>query len=256
MNSNFDEYANYYELLYEDKNYLEESVFIRNLLLQNGVNLKGSILELGCGTGKHAEILADFGYTVHGIDLSPNMINIAKEKCAEKLGKELKFDIGDVRSVRIDGKFEGVISLFHVASYQTETKSLLKMFETAAFHLKPNGIFLFDCWYGPAVLTNPPEVRVKNIENESVQLLRLSEPIVDFNDSIVNVNFTLYVTDKNKNLRKKVMEQHKMRYLFSQEVDYLLGEAKLEMVGRVEWLSGKESSRDTWQVVFIARKTA
>lgn len=254
MNINFDDYANYYELLYKDKNYQDESVFIRSLLFKNGVNTNSSILELGCGTGKHAGILVDYGYMVHGIDLSSNMIRIAKERSSKKLGKELKFEVGDVRNVRIDEKFDGVISLFHVASYQTETKSLLNMFETAAFHLKAEGIFVFDCWYGPAVLTNLPEVRIKKIEDHSYELMRVSEPVVDFNASTVDVNFTLYVTEKNKNSTKKILEKHRMRYLFPQEVIYLLEQSNFEMIEKVEWLSGKEAGRDTWQVVFIAKK--
>ena len=74
--NNFYEYAKYYDLLYREKDYLKETSYVENLLKKFRNNI-GSILELGCGTGKHAMILAKSGYTVNGIDLSNNMIDEA-----------------------------------------------------------------------------------------------------------------------------------------------------------------------------------
>ena len=49
---------------------------------------------------------------------------------------------------------------------------------TAAKHLKPNGVFIFDFWYGPGVLTDPPVVRLKRLENEEIEVLRIAEPVM------------------------------------------------------------------------------
>jgi 2-polyprenyl-3-methyl-5-hydroxy-6-metoxy-1,4-benzoquinol methylase len=62
------------------------------------------------------------GYQVRGIDLSEQMIRIAREK----EGKNLLFEQADVRTFRCSGKFDAVISLFHVASYQTSTLVLAR----------------------------------------------------------------------------------------------------------------------------------
>ena len=65
----FEKYAEYYDLLYEDKDYPAESNFIHTLI-QEHFSTAESILDLGCGTGNHALALLNFGYRITGIDKS------------------------------------------------------------------------------------------------------------------------------------------------------------------------------------------
>jgi len=84
-----------------------------------------------------------------------------------------------------------VIALFHVMSYQPRNADLRDAFATASAHLKRGGIFIFDYWYGPAVLTNLPTVRVKRVENGDIGVLRLSEPSIKVNENIVDINYLI-----------------------------------------------------------------
>ena len=74
-----DLYSKYYDLLYEDKNYSGEVEYIDFLIKKNCQNAK-TLLDMGCGTGKHAELLCEKGYKVHGIDLSQDMLKIANKR--------------------------------------------------------------------------------------------------------------------------------------------------------------------------------
>ena len=96
MNKVFDAYAAYYDLLYQDKNYHKEAKYILRLLEDNGIS-SGKILELGSGTGKHAEEFAKMGFFVHGIDLSPEMVQEANHRNNNNLEGQLLFEVGDVR---------------------------------------------------------------------------------------------------------------------------------------------------------------
>ena len=69
----FDEYARYYDLLYQDKDYQAEADYVAALIRRFHPDAQ-SILEMGSGTGKHARLLADRGYKVHGIERSPEML--------------------------------------------------------------------------------------------------------------------------------------------------------------------------------------
>jgi len=75
----FDAYASYYDLLYRDKDYAGESRYVLDLLAQQGIP-GGQLLELGCGTGRHAEHFGSAGFRVHGIDLSEKMVARAEER--------------------------------------------------------------------------------------------------------------------------------------------------------------------------------
>ena len=166
----FNHYARYYDLLYKNKNYAAEADYIHQLI-QTYKPSSQSILELGCGTGLHAALLAEKKYLVHGIDQSADMIE--KALIRKATSSKLSFAQADVRDYRSDEKYDVVISIFHVMSYQTTNKDLLAAFKTAQAHLKPEGIFIFDCWYGPAVLTEPPVVRVKRMEDDMISVVSL-----------------------------------------------------------------------------------
>ena len=217
MNKVFDAYAAYYDLLYQDKNYHKEAKYILRLLEDNGIS-NGNILELGSGTGKHAEEFAKMGFCVHGIDLSPEMVQEANNRNNNNLEGQLYFEVGDVRNFEAGKKFDAVISLFHVISYQIKNEDILEMFKTAAKHLKTNGIFIFDFWYGPGVLTDPPEVRQKRLENKDIEVLRIAEPTMYPNENVVDVNYCVQIKQKGSGKVSELNETHKMRYLFIPEI--------------------------------------
>jgi SAM-dependent methyltransferase len=251
----FGNYSHYYDLLYRDKDYVGESKFIHQLI-QSHAPASQNILELGCGTGHHATILAEQGYNLHGVDISQEMLDLANQrklKLTAEIASNLQFTHGDIRQIRLDQKFDVVISLFHVISYQTTNADLQSAFVTAKHHLKPNGIFIFDVWYGPAVLTNPPSVRVKRLEDETIQVTRIAEPVMYPNENCVDVNYEIFVKSKKDNTIKQLQEIHKMRYLFKPEITFLLNKLYLQIIEYKEWLTKKNAGNDTWGVCFIAR---
>lgn len=246
-------YAAYYDLLYKDKDYSGEAQFVRDLLSKHGIGA-GKILELGCGTGKHAECLVRVGYDVHGVDLSPAMIESANARKPVEFLDRLKFEVGDVRTAKVDGEFDAVISLFHVASYQIHNEDIAAMFRTAATHLKAGGLFIFDCWYGPAVLTDRPTVRVKRMQGDTFDVLRIAEPAMHPNENVVDVNYTVQVTNKSDGRVTQFQETHRMRYLFAPEVRLFLELAGMRQVLMAEWLTGEVIGFDTWAATFVAVK--
>lgn len=251
MKQVFDSYSRYYDLLYSDKDYASEAKFVADLLGRHGVKT-GRILELGCGTGKHAEQLARMGFTVSGIDLSPSMIATANSSKPPEYPDRLTFAQGDVRTARVVGDFKAVLSLFHVASYQTTNQDLVDMFSTAATHLKPGGIFLFDCWFGPAVLTDRPSVRVKRLQDEQVDVLRVAEPVMYPNGNVVEVTYTLHITNRTNRQVEQICETHRMRYFFAPELEHFLAASGFGRVMMVEWLTGRDTGFDTWSATIVA----
>lgn len=252
MTKVFNAYAAYYDLLYQDKDYAKEADYIRSLLEQQGV-ATGAILELGSGTGKHAEQLALKGFDVFGVDISSAMVKDAHKRIPPNLKARLVFEIGDVRTVRFDKKFDAVISLFHVASYQTRNEDILSMFATAYHHLKSGGIFIFDFWYGPGVLRDPPAVRIKRLKDDDAEIMRIAEPVLHSNSNVVDVNYTVLVTERKTNIFSSICEQHSMRYFFLPELNHFLQSTQFDIVYQAEWMAG-EMTENTWLGIVVAKK--
>ena len=251
----FGNYARYYDLLYRDKNYALEAQFVHQLL-QSYVPQSKSILDLGCGTGTHAVLLAQFGYQVHGVDLSADMLRQASDRLGHlppDLAGLLKFTQGDIRNVRLNQTFDVVLSLFHVISYQTTNEDLRAAFATVKEHLKPGSLFIFDCWYGPTVLSDRPVVRVKRLSDEAIEVTRIAEPLMYPNENLVDVNYQVFIKDKSSSAVVELRETHRMRYLFKPEITLFLAESGLKILDCAEWMSGHPPGFNTWGVYFVAK---
>lgn len=251
----FGAYSHYYDLLYRDKNYSAEATYVHELIREHMPKAK-TLLDLGCGTGAHAVEMVTHGYIVTGVDQSAEMLKRAELKLSETPGAKdaMRFFEGDIRTVRLGEKFDAVTCLFHVMSYQTSNEDLEAALRTAAEHLEDGGVFIFDCWYGPAVLTDPPSVRVKVLEDEATLITRIATPTMLPNDNRVDVNYNIIIQEKNTDTCTTLCERHPMRYLFAPELHLLARGAGLEIVFAHEWMSRDEPGFGSWGACFGAKK--
>ena len=113
----FRAYAQFYDRIYADKDYAAECSFVQRILTANGVPAGARILDLGCGTGGHVIPLMKAGCDVTGVDVSGEMIAIAKAKAAEE-GLDPELIVGDARTLDMGRRFDAVISMFAVVGYQ------------------------------------------------------------------------------------------------------------------------------------------
>jgi SAM-dependent methyltransferase len=255
MNQVFDTYARYYDLLYRDKDYAGESEYVAAHIRKQVPKAK-RILELGCGTGAHAEHLARMGYTVHGVDMSKSMLARAEARKASlppDVAARLSFGHGDVRTVRTGESYDAVISLFHVMSYQTSNADLSSAFETASVHLQPGGVFLFDFWYGPAVLAQRPDVRIKRLEDDEIKVTRIAEPEMHVNENVVDVNYQVWIEVNQSGKVEQVRETHKMRYLFLPEIEQI-NHSRFKMKCHFAWMKSEQPGLEDWSGISILEK--
>ena len=123
MNVIFSKYADYYDALYKDKNYSEESKYIEKVI-NKFAGKKLNILELGCGSGNHAFYLKRKGHKIVGVDRSKKMICLAKKK---DKNKKIHFKTEDLRKFVSKKKFDVIILLFHVINFIEKNKDLKKL---------------------------------------------------------------------------------------------------------------------------------
>ena len=241
--------------MYKDKEYAAEAKHVAEVL-QRYLPSAQSVLELGCGTAAHAVHLIKKGYDIHGVDVSEVMLaraEINQKKLNSSLSRHLSFSVGDIRDVRLERTYDAVIALFHVISYLPKNEDIQAVLSTVRSHLKKGGIFFFDCWYGPAVLTGRPEVRVKRFEDNEFRLTRIAEPTMKANDNVVDVKYLLIIENKaNKNI-DIINETHRMRYLFKPEIEMFFASAGIQLIGIFEWMTDHEPDFTSWNISVVGR---
>ena len=243
----FNAYSAYYDLLYRDKDYKAEVDYIDALLGRYNVCGKG-LLEFGSGTGKHGKLLAELGYDVTGIERSAEMVEQAKSSSGFSCQQ------GDICSVQLGRTFDAVLSLFHVVSYLTTNYSVQSVFSRASEHLKSGGLFLFDIWYSPAVLTMKPEVRVKRISDDFFDITRIAEPSLHPNTNCVDVNYNVFVRDLKSGEVNIINETHPMRHFSLPELDIFAENTGFERLGAEEFITENNPSEQTWGVCLVMKK--
>ncbi len=249
----FKNYAYYYDLLYKEKDYSAEVKYIDKLIKKFSRNSK-SILDLGCGTGSHDLFFANKGYNIFGVDYSSEMIKIGNKKLNKELREKITLKKGDVRKLNLKKKFDVVTLLFNVIGYQVKNEDLNATLRTANKHLKKSGIFIFDFWYGPAVLLDLPIVKAKKVENAEVVVTRLANPSIHFDSNCVDVNFKMSIKSKINQKEKKFFETHKVRYMFIPEMEDMLKNNGFRPVVFNEWMTFKKANYKTWYVCVVAEK--
>lgn len=250
--ANFDKlYSTYYELLNHDKDYEREAMYVSQTLNEflpdKPAEKKYSILEFGSGQGKHGHLLQKQGFDIQGIELSPAMVDIAK-------GRGYRCVQGDICNKKLDKKFDAVISLFHVISYQTSNEKLLSAFKNAHYHLRNEGIFLFDAWYTPGVYQLKPENRIKKIENDEYKITRFAASVISYSENTVNVHYTIIVQNKRNNRIDEFEEDHLMRHFSIPEIELVCRVSGFQLNNTEEIVTKKPLDENSWAGVFICQK--
>jgi SAM-dependent methyltransferase len=241
-------YSAHYDLFYADKDYAAEAAFVR-AIVQRYKPCTHRILELGCGSARHAVEFVRAGLAVTGIDRSAKMIARAEaqiEHLPPDLRKQLTLIEGDVTDYKPTAKYDAVVSLFHVVSYQTSNHALTGIFRCARSALSSGGLFVFDFWYGPAVLRQLPAVRIRRAAAPNVHLTRIAEPEHEPNHNVVNVKYTLIAVDRRTSRSEEVVEVHSMRYLFLPEIEMLASQHGFEVIEVGDWLTGRTLDERCW----------
>lgn len=246
MSEIFDElYSQYYDLLYKNKNYSLESRYVLNSLQGNSETKINSILELGCGTGGHALHWLDQVERWTGVDLSSEMLS----KCRENLAKyhdKITLKEANISKLKLNQKYDAVVSLFHVASYQSSNEQLDDFFKVASEHLEVGGVFAFDFWSGPAVLTDRPYNKLLEVGNDSVKITRFTEPKILFNENVVEVKFKVWIDSLESGAREELLESHRMRYFFIPELLYFSSKHGLKIKSLSKWMSNDHLDEKSW----------
>lgn len=236
-------YAAAYDTVYGPKDYAAECDLLERLFRDYGTGVR-RVLDLGCGTGSHAALLAGRGYEVVGVDRSEEMLARAAAKAPEA-----RFVRGDLRSVELGETFDAALLMFAVLGYQLENEEVLAALATAQRHLEPGGLLLFDVWYGPAVLTQRPERRTSRLGD----LVRTSSGELDTARDCCRVRIRLELDDG----AVEADETHEVRYFFQPELRLLLGLSGFELL-RVGAFPAFDRDPDetTWNVLVAARSGA
>jgi SAM-dependent methyltransferase len=220
-------HAGWYDRWHRGKEYRAEVDQLRSAFARHGP--VHSLLDLGCGTARHLELLADAGYEVVGVDRSAGMLAAARERLA-RFGPRAAVVEGDLLTVRLDRTFDAATMMFSVLGYLTTTERILAALATVRHHLRPGGLLLFDTLDGATILRDGASGGVTEVRDGAHQLLRATTGVLHAEEQIYEMVMRLWHLHGDRIL-DHTEESHRMRFFLPRELELLLETAGFRLLG-------------------------
>ena len=247
----FTRIAPYYDELMHDVPYRAWVRFVLTLCRRHGLD-PGRCLELACGTATIALMLADQSVEVAGLDRSSAMIDVARKKCAAA-GAEIPLAVADLRSfgretVGASEPFDLALCLYDSLNNILEPSGVRESFRCVESVLRPGGLFIFDVNTEYAFRAN---LFSQTNMNPSAPIQYRWVSSYDYSARVCTVNMQFWV--QQKGVRQHFTEIHQQRAYSETELDRMLSEAGLELVGVYDGLTLRPPNRHTDRMYCVAR---
>jgi len=245
-------YSSGYDLLNEGKDYSAEMSFILDAISGISGNRfePKSVIDFGCGSGKHLAELPKSVINVVGVDRSQEMLDIARSH----LPSSIELYESEIKDFRSSSKFDLVMSLFHVASYQTTVDEILHYWKTLSESVSEYGYIFVDFWHRPAWESDPPVKRVTEKTNENLSVRRMSTPSINSLLGTVEIDIEVNFRDLNGS-EESYLELHILRGFTLLELELAIKPFGLEIVKSGTWLDIKPTlESDSWYGYVVLRK--
>ena len=241
-------FAAVYDMFMDNIPYEEWAAYLISLLKEHGID-DGLVLDLGCGTGSLTEILAREGYDMTGIDISPDMLQIAMEKRAES-GHDILYLLQDMREFELYGTVRAIVSICDSMNYLTEYEDLVQVLRLANNYLDPGGVFIFDLntVYKYSEILGEQTIAENRDEGSFIW-----ENYFDQEEGINEYDLTLFIREEDGRFRK-YEETHFQRAYEQKEVEEAIREAGMELVAVYDAFTKEPPKPDSERLYFVVRE--
>lgn len=243
----YNDFAYSYDALMTDVDYDKRAEYIC-ALFQKFDRMPTLMLDLACGTGEFSNRFADEGVSVIGVDVSYDMLSIAREKTAE-LGNDILYLCQDAAELDLYGTIDGAICCLDSLNHITDYDRFCKAIERVSLFLEKDRLFIFDVntvYKHQTVLGNNTFV----IDTEQVYCVWQNEYKKDKN--IVDINLDFFVADGDAYYRTD--ESFSERAYTENEIQSALQKAGLKIEAVYDDMSEDAPREDSERVIYVTRK--
>jgi len=233
-----------YKLVYPHRNEAEAHEQIEFLKRHIQLHEGAKVLDLCCGCGRHAVELKALGYSVVGLDLSEELLEMACSRASE-CNADIEFIRCDMREIPYDNHFDLIVNFFTSFGYFADDAENQKVLTSIAKALKPGGKFLID-------YINPDNVAANLVERDEKDISGgihvIQERWIDASPRRVNKKITLVRDGKEFHYRESV------RMYSHEEMVDMLSAAGLKLTATYGDFASSEYTRNSPRMVLIGER--
>lgn len=253
MGSYVGKHALYYDTFYADKPYAAEAATVHQLFREHSQGSCERLLELACGTGRHALELEKLGYRIVATDYSEDLLAVARQK-ASAAKSSIEFRFQDMRALDLGETFDGVYCLFDSIGYVQTNDSINKVFQGVSNHMRSEGLFIFEFWHAAAMLRNYEPKRERRWLTPDGELHRISTTKLDVATQTAEVTYKIEEFADHRSVNT-LTETQVNRYFLVQEMREFL---EMNGFGVVRFAPAYQIEQpideNTWHILAVARR--
>lgn len=155
--------SEFYHILYKNRDQHEAEQFLNNLIAAIPIDKNQRILDLACGTGRHANYLSGLGYKVLGTDLSSHNIKLAQSHSSNH--NKARFKVHDMRNPLEGEVFDIVLNLFTSFGYFNRPEDNLRSLRAMRGNLNDGGTLVIDFFNAVKLCASLPAEEVKLVDD-------------------------------------------------------------------------------------------
>lgn len=245
-------HARHYDVVYADKPYADEARFVDALLRSAGVE-RARLLDVACGTGRHAAELTDLGWDVTGVDYSEELLEHARRNAPSA-----RFVCQDMRELELaEAPFDAVTCLFDSVGYALDNAGVVASLAGMAAQTDPCGAVAIEFLHAPAILRHASSLGVRRWPLEhGGELIRISRTRLDVRRQVMEVEYELLELGSDGSY-EQWRETQANRFFALPELEALLDAAGLRAETFVPAYRDADGIDDeTFHVIALARMTA
>ena len=243
-------HAGYYDLVYADKPYAAEASFVLAQLEQLLGRRPRSLLDIACGTGRHAAEFAAAGIEVTGVDLNEQLLERARAR-----SPDIEFIQQDMTELDLgDARFEAVTCLFDSIGYPQRNELVIATLDAAVRHLAADGVLAVEFLNAPAMIMHSAPLRVRRWDtSDGGELVRISETRLDLAIQVMHVDYELIELRSDGSFEQS-RERQSNRFFSVPEMGALMAAGGLALQVAVSaYEDAPEIGADTFHVLALAR---
>lgn len=251
MTDNYFALSKVYDILNADLDYAAWAKYIDKMIKAHSDIDVSLVLDLCCGTGTMTLELDKLGYDMTGVDLSPDMLDIARQKAMDAgRADNILFLCQDMCEFELYGTVQAVVSCLDSLNHLDSACDLQKVFSLVHNYLEPGGLFMFD-------LNSP--YKFKNIYGANAYVLEDEgiycgwQNIYDKESRICDFYTTVFTENADGTYSR--YDDYEREYCFTQQkVEKLLKKCGFEIVTVDGDIDGSAVERDTERLYFTVRR--
>lgn len=241
----YNEFAYVYDALINDVDYKSWVDYYMKIFKRYG--LKPQLgLDLGCGTGNMTLELASRGIDMTGVDISEDMLMVARNKSEDK---DILYLNQDMTEFELYGTVSFVISSLDCINYITDKRDLLKVFKLVNNYLDPGGLFIFDI--------NTP-YKLEKVLGENTFIIESEDSFCawqnEYDKKRKMCDFFLTFFTKDSDKFSRFDENHTERAYSIEEISALIEKSGMKLLKVYDSLSFDSPTSKSERVFFVVQE--